>query len=288
MAVKKDWEKAFEDYKQGMSYADIAKKYKVSLPAVRSWQQRHWKDMQQANDDMQNMQNSNDDMQGDIRVSGAKLDVSRPNEVLAPIVTKQIQDTQPARIYAEYSRDNLPKITDREARFVEEYLIDLDKKNAAIRAGFTISNADSMGCRLYSRPDVNAHIQVALAERLKRSGMNADLAIRELGRIIRANPAKVIMEDGGINPNASEDDLACVSAVKVKSTPTKGGGEIKEKETRFHDKVRATELYMKAAGMLIDRKQVEIHKTYDDMPEDELDRKIKELESKIIIDVDPV
>jgi phage terminase small subunit len=285
----KNYYKAYQDYQAGnFTYEQLAKKYKVSPTTINTWRSRYW-----AKWDSQDSQNSGEVSQVSQDTSQAedvKLDSTRPQDCLQPIVAKQVQDTAPARIYAEYSRDNLPEITDREARFVEEYLIDLDKKNAAIRAGFTIANADSMGCRLYARPDVNAHIQVALAERLKRSGMNADLAIRELGRIIRANPAKVIMGDGGINPNASEDDLACVSAVKVKTTPMKGGGEITEKETRFHDKVRATELYMKAAGMLIDRKQVDVTTRVEDMTLEQVEARKRELEKKLgikIINVTP-
>ena len=34
---------AFEDYKKGMKYKDIAEKYGVSLSAVKSWAARYWK-----------------------------------------------------------------------------------------------------------------------------------------------------------------------------------------------------------------------------------------------------
>ncbi|MBU2701161.1 hypothetical protein Ga0466249_002275 [Sporomusaceae bacterium BoRhaA] len=292
MAVKKDWEKAYEDYKTGQfTYDDIAKKYKVSKACVNSWRTRHWTKldnadvMQNGNDNADTIQGSDIDMQSDIQQEPVKLDVTRPTELLVPIVTKQLEDTNPALIYQEYSRDNLPQISDREARFVEEYIIDLDKKDAAIRAGYSVANADSLGCRVYARPDVNAHIQVALAERRKRSGMNADTAIRELGRIGRANPARVLMADGGINPDASEDDLAAVQSVKVKVTPTKDGGEIVEKETRFHDKTRALELYMKAAGMLIDRKQIDVTAKVEEMSDDDRLKRIKELQSQLAIDV---
>lgn len=41
----KTYEKAYKDYKRGMSYKDIADKYNVSLNAVRSWKTRHWNHM---------------------------------------------------------------------------------------------------------------------------------------------------------------------------------------------------------------------------------------------------
>jgi uncharacterized protein YjcR len=36
-------DKAYEDYKAGMKYKDIAEKYSVSLSAVKSWATRYWK-----------------------------------------------------------------------------------------------------------------------------------------------------------------------------------------------------------------------------------------------------
>lgn len=36
-------EKAFEDYKNGVKYKEIAEKYKVSLSTVKSWAVRYWK-----------------------------------------------------------------------------------------------------------------------------------------------------------------------------------------------------------------------------------------------------
>lgn len=44
MAVKQSYELALEDYKNGMSYEDIAKKYDVSVITVKkSWKQVYWK-----------------------------------------------------------------------------------------------------------------------------------------------------------------------------------------------------------------------------------------------------
>ena len=36
-------EQAYQDYKSGMKYKDIAAKYGVSLSAVKSWASRYWK-----------------------------------------------------------------------------------------------------------------------------------------------------------------------------------------------------------------------------------------------------
>lgn len=43
--MSKNWELAYEDYKNGMKYKDIAKKYNVSLNTVKSWKTRKWNSM---------------------------------------------------------------------------------------------------------------------------------------------------------------------------------------------------------------------------------------------------
>lgn len=36
------WEQAYEDYKSGLKYKEIAEKYDVTLNTVKSWKTRHW------------------------------------------------------------------------------------------------------------------------------------------------------------------------------------------------------------------------------------------------------
>lgn len=38
----KNWELAYQDYKDGMKYKDIAEKYGVSINTVKSWKSRKW------------------------------------------------------------------------------------------------------------------------------------------------------------------------------------------------------------------------------------------------------
>lgn len=54
-------------------------------------------------------------------------------------------------------------LTDKQARFVEEYLIDLNATQAAIRAGYSEKTANEQGSRLLA----NVSIQVAIQEKQK-------------------------------------------------------------------------------------------------------------------------
>ena len=74
-------------------------------------------------------------------------------------------------------------MTPRHRRFVEEYLIDLDGKHAAIRAGYRRSSAHNRGCKLLRRRDVMDAIVAAMAARARRTGITPERVLEELASI---------------------------------------------------------------------------------------------------------
>lgn len=73
-------------------------------------------------------------------------------------------------------------------RFVEEYLIDLNATQAAIRSGHRESSARVRGHKLLKLPDVAAAVGAAMAAQSKRAANSADRVVRELARIAFADP----------------------------------------------------------------------------------------------------
>lgn len=115
----------------------------------------------------------------------------------------------------------MPKLTAKQERFCEEYLIDLNATQAAIRAGYSVESAGSIGSENLTKPEIRARIDTAMAERSKRTGINADRVLRELGRIAFLNPTKVIdFQTAEVLSDASEDDLAVISGNEGQVCPT--------------------------------------------------------------------
>ena len=140
-------------------------------------------------------------------------------------------------------------MTAKQKRFVEEYLIDLNATQAAIRAGYSPNSARDIGSENLTKPHIRARVEEALAERSKRTGINADRVVRELARIAFVNAADVINFDSAtLSENASEDDTAAIASVKVKTIPTDAGEGV-EREIRMCDKLKALELLGKHLGM---------------------------------------
>lgn len=145
---------------------------------------------------------------------------------------------------------------DKQKRFCEEYLIDLNATQAAIRAGYSPKTAGQIGNRLLKNVQIRARIAAARAEQSKRTGVNADRVIRELARIAFVNPTEVIDTDKAtVLPGASKDDTAAIASVKVKTSNSDTGKSV-EREIRFHDKNKALELLGRHLGMFNDKLNV--------------------------------
>ncbi|MCI7383721.1 MAG: terminase small subunit [Hungatella hathewayi] len=144
-------------------------------------------------------------------------------------------------------------MTQKQKRFIEEYLIDLNATQAAIRAGYSPNNADKIGSELLGKTRVSDAIKTAMAERSKRTGINQDRILMELAKIALVNPENVVnFDEATIREDALPEDLAAVASVKVKRFPTKDGEGI-EREIKFYDKTKALDLAGRHLGMFKDK-----------------------------------
>ena len=148
-------------------------------------------------------------------------------------------------------------LSEKRQRFCEEYLIDSNATQAAIRAGYSPKTANEQGARLLANVSIQKVIAKAIAERSKRTGINQDRVIQELARIAFVNPQNVIdSEDASVREDATEDDLACIQSVKVKTMDGAKGKSV-EREVRLNDKMKALELLGKHLGMFKDKLEVD-------------------------------
>ena len=141
----------------------------------------------------------------------------------------------------------------KQERFVEEYLIDLNGTQAAIRAGYSPKTANEQASRMLANVNIRAHIKKAMAERSRRTGINQDRVLMELAKIGFVNISDVVdPETAKILPDAKEEDLACIQSIKVK--PTEWGTE---REVKMYDKKAALVDIGRHLGMFKDKLEVE-------------------------------
>jgi phage terminase small subunit len=76
-------------------------------------------------------------------------------------------------------------LTAKQQRFVEEYLIDLNATQAAIRAGYSEKTANEQAARMLANVSIQEAIRKAMEERSKRTEITADNVLKEFWSIAK-------------------------------------------------------------------------------------------------------
>jgi len=147
------------------------------------------------------------------------------------------------------------KLTPKQRRFVEEYLIDLNGTQAAIRAGYSPNTAKEIASENLTKPNIAAAIAKAMADRSRRTGITVDRVLEEIAKIAFVNAADIINVDGSVEWNAERHDTAAVQSVKVKTIPAEDGN-IVEREVRLYDKAKSLEMLGRHLGLFNDKMQL--------------------------------
>ena len=170
----------------------------------------------------------------------------------------------------------MAKLTAKQQRFCDEYLIDLNATQAAIRAGYSENTAMEQGYQLLQKTSVAEYIAERKQDRIARTEITQDRVLRELAIIAFSNAADyasiiekdamvdvngvtVPLEDADGNPikyrtvepvlteDLTEEQQRALSVIKK----GRDGFEVKP-----YDKVRALELLGKHLGMWTEKVEV--------------------------------
>ncbi|MGI9077039.1 MAG: terminase small subunit [Gemmatimonadaceae bacterium] len=147
-------------------------------------------------------------------------------------------------------------LTPKQARFAEEYLVDLNATKAAQRAGFSGKTAYSAGQRLLKNVEVAKRIAELMAKRSERVEVKADEVLRELLIILRSDVRQFNVNELGqltLEEGAPDNAWRAVSSVKHRITTREGtDGEsftTREIEFRLWNKNDAIAQSMKHLGL---------------------------------------
>lgn len=83
----------------------------------------------------------------------------------------------------------MANLTKKQKRFCDEYLVDLNATQAAIRSGYSKRTAQEQSSRLLSKVMVQEYIQKRKTDRIKRTEITQDMVLRELAIIAFSNAA---------------------------------------------------------------------------------------------------
>jgi phage terminase small subunit len=136
-------------------------------------------------------------------------------------------------------------ITEKQRVFVDEYLIDLNATQAAVRAGYSVQTANKIGSQLLGKTRLQSAIAAAQAQRAERTAIAADRVLLELQRIAFFDIRRILNGDGSIKAVDEWDDaaVAAVSSFEVfEEFEGRGDGRKQTgitKKLKLHSKVTA-------------------------------------------------
>ena len=152
------------------------------------------------------------------------------------------------------------KITPKQERFVEQYLIDLNATQAAIRAGYSRKTAKQQASRLLTNVDLAAAIAAGKERLAAKAELTAKRVLEELRRIAFCDARQFFTPDGKMKPSSewSEEQgsqLAGFEAI-VGNVSNQDGHTDTIHKIELVDKIGALTLLAKFFGLLTEKVQV--------------------------------
>ncbi len=146
----------------------------------------------------------------------------------------------------------------KRSRFIDEYLIDLNASQAAIRAGYSKATAGQAGARLLKNVQIQEEIEQKRALLEQKTGITQQSVLKELAKIAFSDTRKLYDQDGALKAITELDDDTAASLSGVETdTVTKGEDEaavrVVTRKVRRWDKVKALELIGKQLGMFVEQ-----------------------------------
>lgn len=157
------------------------------------------------------------------------------------------------------------KLTAKQIRFVDEYMVDFNATQAAIRAGYKAKTAHVIGAENLRKPKIAEEIARRQKDLQRRTEVTQDRVVKELARVAFADATDYACvetltyenEDGTVSPvqivspkdtdTLSDDQRAAIAGIKH------GANGI---EIKLHDKIKALELLGRHIGMFNDKIEV--------------------------------
>lgn len=157
-------------------------------------------------------------------------------------------------------------MTPKQERFVQEYLIDLNATQAAIRAGYAESGARQEGARLLSNADIVDAIATLKAKRAEETAIDARWVLKRLAAEVEADLSDLYTEGGSLRP-VHEWPLIWRQGLVAGIDTIRGGedGDTVDK-IKLSDRARRLELLGKHVDVQAFKEKVE-HDVSDDLVE---------------------
>lgn len=159
----------------------------------------------------------------------------------------------------------MAKLNPKQERFCQEYIIDLNATQAAIRSGYSKKTAYSIAERLLRNVEIQERLRELQNSRQQRTEITADMVVSELAKIAFFDIRKIFDDNGNLISPTQLDDSTASAISSIKSRIEKQSGEADDwaevKEYKANDKLRALDMLGKHLGMFDKKEEKPIEET---------------------------
>lgn len=151
-------------------------------------------------------------------------------------------------------------LNDKQKRFVNEYLKDLNATQAAIRASYSAKTAGQIAEKLLRKAEIQAELSSRLKARERRTEITQDRVLKEYARLAFFDPRKLFDADGKPVPihQLDDDTAAVVAGLDVASIGNSESGLGEVLKIKLADKKGALDSVARHLGMFNDKLDVNV------------------------------
>jgi phage terminase small subunit len=160
----------------------------------------------------------------------------------------------------------------KQKRFCEEYMIDLNATQAAMRAGYSPKTANEQGARLLAKVSVQKYLQEQAQTLSEKATLASESVLKRFGKIAFSDIRTYFDKNGKLKPihELDDDAAAAIASIEVEELWVGNGKSRTQvgvvKKIRFFDKIRALEAINKMMGWnAAERVQHEVGESFLDL-----------------------
>lgn len=139
----------------------------------------------------------------------------------------------------------MENLSAKQMRFCEEYVIDLNATQAAIRAGYSKNSAREQGSVHLTKPNMQKYISILQKEISERNKITVDECVQLLSKLARFDISEIFDGQGNLKDihNIDKDALLSLEGVE-----TEIKGEAIVKKVKISNRKQAIDMLMKHLG----------------------------------------
>lgn len=137
------------------------------------------------------------------------------------------------------------ELTAKQQAFVDEYLLDLNATQAAIRAGYSVKTAEKIGSENLKKPEIQGELDRRKSARSERTQINADWVLTRLAAEAEADIADLYEIDGALKPIHEWPKIwrqGLVAGVEIEEIQVEGVKMGEVKKIKLSDRIKRIEL----------------------------------------------